>query len=388
MSYVWDLPTKVLFGPGMLKQLGDEKMPGKKALLVISNGKSVKENGALDETKKQLERAGAEYIIFDKIQANPQSDTIMEGVLAARASACDFVVGLGGGSVLDSVTVISAMVPQPEGEVWDYIFGGTGGCKALTAEPLPYIEITTTAGTGSEVDRFGVVTNPETQEKIGFRGAFPTLAVVDPELMLSVPPAFTAYQGFDALFHSTEGYISSLHNEAADMFQLAAISNIGRWLPVAVKDGSNLEARTHVAFANTMSGYSMEVTSCTSEHSMEHAMSGHHPQLAHGAGLVMISLEYYRHFIERHACDDRFVTMARALGDENATKPEDFLNALKKLEDECGVGDLKMSDYGITEEELPVLAKDARYTMAGLFDADPVPISDEEVLEIYKAAYR
>lgn len=372
----------------MLRQLGDEKMPGKKALLVISNGKSVRENGSLDETKKQLERAGAEYIIFDKIQANPQSDTIMEGVIAARESECDFVVGLGGGSVLDSVTVISAVVPQPEGEVWDYIAGGTGGHKELTEPPLPYIEITTTAGTGSEVDRFGVVTNPETNEKIGFQGAFPTLAVVDPELMLTVPPGFTAYQGFDALFHSTEGYISCLHNEAADMFQLAAIRNIGKWLPVAVKDGSNLEARTHVAFANTMSGYSMEVTSCTSEHSMEHAMSGHHPKLPHGAGLIMLSLEYYRHFIDRHACDDRFVTMARALGDENATKPEDFLTALARLEEECGVGDLKMSDYGITEEELPKFTRDARYTMAGLFEADPVQITDDEVLEIYKAAFK
>lgn len=388
MSYIWDLPTKVLFGPGMLKKLGDEKMPGKKALLVISNGKSVKENGSLDETKKQLERAGAEYIIFDKIQANPQSDTIMEGVLAARASACDFVVGLGGGSVLDSATVIAAIVPQPEGEVWDFVVGGTGGCKPLSEQPLPYIEITTTAGTGSEVDRFGVVTNPETHEKIGYQGSFPMLAVVDPELMLSVPPTFTAYQGFDALFHSTEGYISCLRNEASDMFQLAAIENIGKWLPTAVKDGSNLEARTHVAFANTMSGYSMEVTSCTSEHAMEHAMSGHHPQLPHGAGLIMLSIEYYKHFIERHACDERFVTMAKALGDENATKPEDFLTALKKLEDECGVGDLKMSDYDIKEDELPTLAKDARYTMSGLFDADPVQITDEEVLEIFKKAYK
>lgn len=372
----------------MLKKLGDEKMPGKKALIVISNGKSVKESGALDETKRQLERAGAEYIVFDKIQANPQSPTIMEGVIAARESACDFVVGLGGGSVLDSATVIAAIVPQPEGEVWDYVFGGTGGCKALIAESLPYIEITTTAGTGSEVDRFGVVTNPETNEKIGFQGAFPSLAVVDPELMISVPPKFTAYQGFDALFHSVEGYISCIHNLAGDMFQLTAIHDIGMYLARAVNDGTDLEARTHVAFANTMSGYSMEVTSCSSEHSMEHAMSGHHPDLPHGAGLIMVSLAYYQHFIDVHACDARFIEMARALGMQDADKPEDFITALRSLEEACGVADLKMSDFGITEEELPTLVKDARYTMAGLYDADPVPLSDEEVLAIYKASYR
>lgn len=388
MSYIWDLPTKVLFGPGMLRRLGDEKLPGKKALLVISNGKSVKENGSLEETKRQLEKAGCEYILFDKIEANPRSDTVMEAVKAARASSCDFVVGLGGGSVLDSATVIAAVVPQPEGEVWDYIAGGTGGAKELIKKPLPCVEITTTAGTGSEVDRFGVITNPETKEKIGFVGAFPDIAVVDPELMLTVPPKFTAYQGFDALFHSTEGYISCLHNEASDMVQLAAITNIGKYLAKAVNDGKDLEARTHVAFANTMSGYSMEITSCTSEHSMEHAMSGHHPELPHGAGLIMISLAYYKHFIDVHACDDRFITMAKALGEENASKPEDFLTALRKLEDACGVGDLKMSDYGITEDEFPTLVKDARYTMTGLFDADPVQISDDDVMDIFKAAYK
>lgn len=388
MSYVWDLPTKVLFGPGKLKTLGDEKMPGRKALLVISNGKSVYNSGALDETRRQLERAGAEFVLFDKIQANPQADTIMEAVAAARGSNCDFVVGLGGGSVLDSATAIAAMTPQKEGTFWDYVFGGTGGCKELSETPLPCVEITTTAGTGSEVDRFAVITNTETHEKIGFQGAFPVLAVVDPELMLTVPPSFTAFQGFDALFHSTEGFISCVTNEAGEMFQKAAIENIGSWLATAVKDGSNLEARTHVAFANTMSGYSMELSSCTSEHSLEHAMSGHHPSLPHGAGLIMVSLAYYRAFIDKHVCDEKFVTMARLLGMSAATKPEDFLIALKDLQDACGVGDLKMSDYGITEEELPTLTKDARYTMAGLYDADPTPLTDEEVLAIYQASFK
>ena len=388
MSYVWDLPTKVLFGAGKIKELAKEKMPGKKALLVISNGKSVKVNGSLAAVEKGLTEAGVEYVLFDKIQANPLEPTIMEGVEIARANGCDFIVGLGGGSVLDSATIISAIVPQKEGRVWDYVQGGTGGGKPLSEKPLPYVEITTSAGTGSEVDCWGVVSNPETHEKIGFRGCYPTLAVVDPETMLTVPPDFTAYQGFDALFHSVEGYISNACNEAAEMIELTAIRNIAEYLPTAVKNGSDLTVRTKVAFANTLSGYSMELSSCVSEHSMEHALSGHHHSLPHGAGLIMISVAYFTKWIEKHVCDDRFVDMAKALGKTDASTPEDFIDALKDLQKACGVDDLKMSDYGITPDEFETMAKDAKRTMLGLFLCDRFEMSDSDVVSIYRDSYR
>lgn len=388
MSYIWNLPTKVLFGAGKVHELCKEPMPGKKALLVISNGKSVKENGSLTAVEQGLIATGADYVLFDKIQANPLEPTIMEGVLTARESGCDFVVGLGGGSVLDSATIISAIVPQKEGRVWDYVQGGTGGGQPLTEKPLPYIEITTSAGTGSEVDCWGVVTNPDTHEKIGFQGGYPVLAIVDPELMVTVPPTFTAYQGFDALFHSVEGYVSKFCNEAAEMVELVAIRNIAEYLPRAVKNGSDLEARTKVAFANTMSGYSMEVGSCVSEHAMEHALSGYHQELPHGAGLIMISVAYFTHMIEKHACDERFVEMAKAMGNPNASEPMDFIKALKELQISCSVDRLKMSDYGIMPEEFPVMAKDARNTMGGLFFCDRIELSENDVVEIYQKSYR
>lgn len=388
MSYIWNLPTKVLFGAGKVKKLHKEAIPGKKALLVISNGKSVKRNGSLEAVQQELTAAGVQYVLFDKIQANPLEPTIMEGVEAARANDCDLIVGLGGGSVLDSATVISAVAPQKEGRVWDYIQGGTGGGRPLSEKPLPYIEITTSAGTGSEVDCWGVVSNPDTHEKIGFQGGYPALAIVDPELMLTVPADFTAYQGFDALFHSVEGYISKFCNEAAEMVELEAIRNIAAYLPRAVKDGSDLEARTKVAFANTMSGYSMELSSCTSEHSMEHALSGHHHQLPHGAGLIMISAAYFTWFVEAHACDERFVTMAKAMGRTDAKDPADFIAALTDLQAACGVADLKMSDYGILPDEFPVMAADARKTMGGLFACDRVELPEEAVVSIYEKSYR
>lgn len=389
MNYVWNLPTKVLFGEGMLNELHNEEMPGKKAMIVISNGKSMKNNGWIDEVIDELEQAGVESVVFDKIGPNPTEPDIMDGVIFARENEVDFIVGLGGGSVLDATTIIAAVVSQKDGgRVWDYVNGGTGGGRPLEEKSLPYIEITTTAGTGSEVDRWGVVTNPETHEKIGFQGDFAFLAIVDARLMLTVPPEYTAYQGFDALFHSIEGYISTARTAPAQMVEIAAIGNIAQYLPIAVKDGDNLDAREKVAFANTMSGYSMELGSCTSEHSLEHALSGNHPDLPHGAGLIMISLAYFKHFIDKHVCDEKFMEMAIALGAKQIKGPYDFLQALERLMRECGVADLKMSDYGISPSEFPRLVKEARETMGGLFEFDPEPLTDEEVEAIYLASYR
>lgn len=390
MSFQMYVPTRILFGCGMLNNLHKQQMPGKKALIVISNGKSTKENGSLDRTEEQLEKAGVEYAVFDGIMANPLKSTIDEGSKAAKDNGCDFIVALGGGSVMDASKAIATMATN-DGDLWDYVFGGTGKGQLLKAAPLPIIAITTTAGTGSEVDQFGVITNDVTNEKIGYGGddrLFPVIAIVDPELMKSVPPKFTAYQGFDALFHSTECYIANKASLISDMYAITSIENIGKYLARAVKDGSDMEAREHMAFANTLSGVVMTLSSCTSEHSMEHAMSAYHQDLPHGAGLIMISKEYYKFFIEKHVCDERFVDMAKALGMPDAEKAEDFITALENIQKACGVDELKMSDYGISEDEVETLAENARTTMGGLFESDPAPMTNEECAEIFRKSFK
>ena len=383
MSFQMYVPTRILFGKGQLEGLHKQKLPGKKAMIVISNGKSTKRNGALEKTEKELKLAGAETVLFDKIMPNPLKQTVMEGAAFAKENHCDFIVALGGGSVMDASKAIAAMAAN-DGDLWDYISGGTGKGLPLVQEPLPVIAITTTAGTGSEVDQWGVVSNEETDEKIGF-GGYDSLF---PELMVSIPPHLTAYQGFDALFHSVECYISAAANLMSDMYALTAIENIGAYLARAVKDGSDMEAREHVAFANTLSGVVMTISSCTSEHSMEHAMSAYHHDLPHGAGLIMISKAYFTYFIENHACDERFIRMAQALGKTDAKEPMDFIAALVELQEQCGVADLKMSDYGIKPDEFMTLAQNARATMGGLFFCDRVLLSDEECAAIFEKAYR
>ena len=236
MSFHMYVPTRILFGEGQLNDLHNQQMPGKKALIVISNGKSAHTNGSLDRTKDELKQAGIQTVVFDRIMANPLKSTVMEGAACARENGCDFIVALGGGSVMDASKAIAAMATN-DGDLWDYVSGGTGKGQPLCHEPLPIIAITTTAGTGSEVDQYGVISNEDTNEKIGFGGQdslFPQIAIVDPELMQSVPPKFTAYQGFDALFHSVECYIAAPANLMSDMYALTAIENIGSYLARAV----------------------------------------------------------------------------------------------------------------------------------------------------------
>lgn len=389
MDFNMYVPTKILFGAGTLNELGKQQLPGKKAVIIISNGKSTRANGYLSRTEEQLAQAGVTTSVFDKIQPNPLKETVMEGAAFVKAQGADFIVALGGGSVIDSAKAIAVMAANP-GDLWDYIASGTGKGQPIKNKPLPIVAISTTAGTGSEADAGCVITNPDTNEKIGLKtpDLFPVLCIEDPELMKSVPAHYTAYQGFDALSHSLEGYISKFANLMSDMYAITAIENVGRYLARAVKDGNDIEARTHVAFGNILSGTVMCVGTTSSQHSLEHALSAYHPNLPHGAGLIMLSRAYFGNVIAHHACDERFIRMAKAMGMENADKPEDFLTVLQKLLEDCGVANLKMSDYGIKPDEFPKMADNAMGPMGGLFACDRVALTKEDIIGIYQKSYK
>ena len=190
------------------------------------------------------------------------------------------------------------------------------------------------------------------------------------------------------MFHSVEGYVSNGVNLMSDMYAITAIENISRNLAIAVKDGLDIDAREKVAFGSTLSGLVMSVGRCTSQHSLEHAMSAYHQELPHGAGLIMISKAYFTHLIDKHVCDDRFVRMAKAMGMEDAKEPMDFITMLAKLQEDCGVADLKMSDYGIRPEEFGTMAKNAKDTMGFLFTCDRSELSVDECVAIYRESYK
>ena len=379
-------PVRTYQGVGslsVLPQLVNGLNP-KKILLLIWD-KSVLENRYIKETAA----AFADILTIKTFAwSNPEMFQLYEIYNETKNENYELVIAVGGGSVLDVGKSLCCLYAKPVDSL--ETMRNMIAAKTYSKPHCKWIGVPTTAGTGSEADAGCVITNPDTNEKVGLKtpDLFPVLCIEDPELMKSVPAHYTAYQGFDALSHSLEGYISKFANLMSDMYAITAIENVGRYLARAVKDGNDIEARTHVAFGNILSGTVMCVGTTSSQHSLEHALSAYHPNLPHGAGLIMLSRAYFGNVIAHHACDERFIRMAKAMGMENADKPEDFLTVLQKLLEYCGVADLKMSDYGITPDEFPKMAENAMGPMGGLFACDRVALTKEDVIGIYQKSYK
>lgn len=391
-DFTYYMPTRVIFGPGKLNELATTPyLPGRKALVVIGESGIMRELGYLDRVVGYLKDNGAESVLYEKIKPNPVAEHVDEAAALARDEQCDFVLGLGGGSTIDSAKSIAVMACNP-GKYWDYIQAGTGGRKMPEQGALPIVAITTTAGTGTEADPWTVITKTDTNEKIGWGCdlTFPKLSIVDPELMVSLPTRQTAYTGMDAFFHSVESYLANVSQPASDHLGLEAIGLITKYLPIAVKDGNDIEARTGLAWANTEAGICESLSCCIAHHSLEHAVSAFYPEVAHGAGLTMLSAAFFSHLAKKHPA--RFPDMARAMGQDVDSLPIDqqpmaFITGLRNLIANVGLDDEKLSNYGVKPEDLPRFAKNAFETMGKLFELTPVKLTLEDVMAIYEAAY-
>jgi len=386
MEFNYFVPTRIIFGAGKLQELSKTRfLPGKKALIVISSGTSMKRQGYLDRVIGYLKERGVESVVFDKILPNPVSEHVAEGAALANKESCDFVIGLGGGSSIDSAKSIAVMAKNP-GDYWDYLAGGTGKKMRPTEGALPIVAIPTTAGTGTEANPWSVITKTETNEKIGWGNdnTFPALSIIDPELMLSIPPKLTAYQGMDAFFHAVEGYLSTRNNPASDAFALDAIGLIKEYLPAAVKDGSNLEARSAMAWASTQAGFVESLSTLISHHSLEHAISGHHPDVPHGAGLTATAVAYFSYLAERQVA--RLSDIAAKMG-EKTDKPEAFVTALKKLIKNIGMEDVSLSGFGVKKEEAETIAQNALDTGGGLFRCTPAELGKDDIIQIFESCF-
>jgi alcohol dehydrogenase len=391
LEFNYFIPTRILFGAGKLKELAKTPLPGKKALIVISSGASMKRHGYLDRVIGYLGERGVQSTVYDKILPNPVAEHVAEGAALAKQEGCDFVIGLGGGSSIDSAKSIAFMAQNP-GEYWDYMWPGTGKKMRPSGGALPIVAIPTTAGTGTEADPWTVITKTETKEKIGWGAdyTFPALSIVDPELMASVPPKLTAYQGMDAFFHAVEAYLSIRNSPISDMFALDAIGLIARYLPLTVKDGGNMEARAAMAWASTEAGFVQSLSTLISHHSLEHAISGHHPEIPHGAGLTATSVAYFTCLAERNI--SRLSDIAGKMGENvgnltEAEKPFAFVTALKKLIKKVGLEKADLASFGVKKEEAAVIAQHSMDTGGFLYLCNPVPLNKEDVVKIFESCF-
>lgn len=383
------IPTRTLFGAGCLEQLHTLELPGKKAMICTTGEAFYKDLGYLDAIERELKAAGVDFCYFDQIVPNPPVECVMAGGAVARENKVDFLISLGGGGCHDCAKSI-AVAATNDRNIWDYVSGGTAKGLPLDAMPIPLVCINTTAGTGSQVNCGSVINNLQTKEKLAISKPvlFPTLCIEDANLMTSVPPKLTAAQGFDAFDHCLEGFLSVKANMFSDMYAITGIEHSARYLARCVRNGNDLEARDHLAFASHLGGRVIVTCGSVGLHGLEHAMSAYYEKLPHGIGLALVAHEYFKVYVDRHQLDERFIRVAKAMGYENASKAGDFIDALDKFMEDIGLDQVKMSDYGITPNDFEKFDAKGKGTLLRLFQNDVSFLETGDVIGILERSYK
>lgn len=359
MNFEFHNPTRLIFGEGALSRLGEAASRyGKKALLVTGGG-SVKRNGTFDRAVDSLKAAGIAFAECDGVEPNPRITTVRRGARIAREEGCDVIIALGGGSTMDASKVMAAAFYY-DGDPWDMIYHGQPD-PYIPTRALPVITVPTLAATGSEMNMGAVISNEETREKSFAQTEclYPRVALVDPELTVTVPRDQTAYGLCDLITHVTEGYFNGVDGTPIqDRFAEGVILTAMEWGPKAITDGHDLEARAQVQWASIVSlnGWVNAGTNGSYPvHMIEHTLSAYH-DVAHGAGLSVVNPSWMR-FAARHR-PDKFVQFAERIFGLEAKGRDDLdcaLQGVKRFEDflksiDCPtrLSELKIDDTLIT----------------------------------------
>jgi len=378
-------PTRVIFGPGKLRNLASMHLPGEKALLVITSDRIVEQLGILDKVITYLSKNDCSYHIYDGITSNPTKNEIMIGKELANEENCEFTIGIGGGSSIDSAKCISAMM-RMEGDLWNYTPYGSGKGLPVT-DAAPIIAISTTSGTGTETNGGAVITHDETREKVYVSSFYmrPTFSIIDPELMCSLPKHLTAFQGYDAIAHASECFIAKDCNQFAEMFALEILRIVSKWLPYAYEEPNNIEARSWIAYAaDILGGMVQTLSPTTSAHTIGEAISGHFSSVQHGASLAVIAEAYYSKFANK--IPDRLDQMGAVMGETPDGTGQGYLNALIQLLDSTGIRNISLSEHGINVNDLDKIAHYACNVVG--FSADRYDVTIDDVKEILLKSYR
>jgi alcohol dehydrogenase class IV len=382
-SFCFDEPTKIIFGEGSIKKLGHEleTLNSKSVLIVCDQG--IAKAGLIDIVKDAIKNmSGLTINVFDGVIPNPLDTTIDEGYALAKKEKVDTVIGIGGGSSLDSAKGIALLMTNG-GKTDDYLMEG----KSVTREIAPTICIPTTAGTGSEVTRTVVATDHKTKFKDGFKDIntiYAKVAILDPALMEKLPPHILAACALDALTHAIESYITWKANFVTDSLNISAIKLIGDNIRKAYSQPFNLDAKGKLLLASTMAGIAFDQSGLGVAHCMGHPMGGLF-DIPHGVACAMalpVAMEY--NFL---ASTEKFVDIATALGQNvtNLNARETGLLAIKAVKDimiDLNMP-LKLNEVNISENDIPLLVKDAM-GFPGMLGANPRMVSTKDMEKLYR----
>jgi alcohol dehydrogenase len=377
----FQIPTQILFGVGALERVVEQVKIGDRPKVLIATDQGVKRAGLLDMLTAVLETGGVPFALFDETESNPSVETVEKATDLFHREACTSVVGLGGGSSMDVAKASAVMATNP-GSIRDY-----EGVGKIVHEPAPIIAIPTTAGTGAEVTPFIVITDVARRFKMTIGGpqAIPSVAIVDPSLMVTMPAKIVASTGLDALTHGIECYTSLMSQPFTEALALHGIQLIGQNLREGVANRDNLEAMANLAIASTMVATAFGFTRLGNCHAMAHPLGGFY-DIPHGVANAIL-LPHIMEF-NAPACPERMGRVAQALGaDVYGLSPLEAaavaVEAVRQLKADVGVV-AGLRELGVQEDEIPSMAADAM--KSGNIAVNPRQTSLEDIVALYSAA--
>lgn len=381
MSYAFFMPNISLMGPGCVKKISEEinSRGLKKALIVCGkrSSKSEEFKGVTD----LLEENNINYVVYPGSQPNPTVKNVMDGVEILKENDCDFVISYGGGSPHDCAKGI-ALVATNGGNIKDY-----EGINKSKKPQLPLISINTTAGTASEMTVFSIITDEDRHVKMAIvdKNVTPILAVNDPELMVSMPKSLTAATGMDALTHAVEAYVSTAATPVTDACAQKAIELISQHLRDAVEDGTNMESRDMMAYAEYLAGMAFNSASLGYVHAIAHQLGGFY-NLPHGVcnAILLPEVQEFNSRVSSNKLKDiaKFMGVDTSnMSDEEGAKS--CINAIRKLSSDVGIPS-GLKELGVKVEDFDTLADNALKDACGL--TNPIKATHQDVKDILSKA--
>lgn len=370
------------FGPGARKELPNvvNRFGYKKALVVTDKG--LMKFGVAKMVLDELDAAGIAYDIFDDVKPNPTVTNVKEGIGACKTAEADFIIAIGGGSAMDTAKGIGIVCNNPEFS--DIV--SLEGVADTKKKSLPIIALPTTAGTAAETTINYVIVDEENQKKMVCvdPNDIPAVAIVDAELMYSLPKGLTASTGMDAMTHAIEGYITKAAWEMSDMFEIKAIEMIHKYLPIAVNEPENPDGRNGMAVAQYIAGMAFSNVGLGVDHGMAHPMSALH-DVPHGVACAILLPTVMR--FNAPAAKEKYVEIAKACGvyKDGMTVDQAVEAACEEIANLSRIVGIPahLSELGIKEEDIPALAEQAIKDVCT--PGNPREVTKDDIIALYKS---
>ena len=374
---------KIVFGCAAFESLADhvKGLGGRRPLIVLD--KNLSKSGFRERAQAALAAGSLKAVFFDKVEPEPLLELADEGTEVARRGKCDIVVGIGGGSAMDVAKAVAALLPN-KGRAIDFL-----GLNKVPGPGIPTIMVPTTAGTGSEVTFTAVFLRKNLNKKEGMNSPYlyPTLALLDPTLTLSLPPQPTAATGIDALCHAIESYTSVNASPMSEMVSLEAIRLIAENLRTCVHNGRNLEARENMLLGSLYAGLGLANAGVGAAHSLSYPLGGKYGT-SHGVANTLMLPRVMDFNVP--SAQEKFAVIAEIMGESTEGLPLReaaylAVDAVESLIEDCGIF-TTLRELGVPEEDFPELARIA-LTVVRPLENNPRKVTFEQAVEIYRAAY-